>query len=237
MKLVRLFTRQAARRLKPLDRAEMVTILNPEGDRQHLDICLGGKAQIVRVTGLEYQHLATATGNDREDEGERLAGAGGDQDLALLETLDDLEAARGQAADPYRAAVHDTDVLLAGGLDDAGLVRAFQGCDCLCLPSIERTEAFGVVLLEAMYFGKPILSSRLEGSGMNWIVEDGVTGLKFEPANVDSLVAALRQMAADEDARRRMGAAGRAKFEANFSIEHSVDGLQAVYSDLPGPLK
>jgi rhamnosyl/mannosyltransferase len=128
-------------------------------------------------------------------------------------------------------------VEFAGGLDDAGLVRAFQGCDCLCLPSIERTEAFGVVLLEAMYFGKPILSSRLEGSGMNWIVEDGVTGLKFEPANVDSLVAALRQMAADVDARRRMGAAGRDKFEANFSIEHSVDGLQAVYSDLPGPLK
>jgi rhamnosyl/mannosyltransferase len=128
-------------------------------------------------------------------------------------------------------------VEFAGGLDDAGLVRAFQGCDCLCLPSIERTEAFGVVLLEAMYFGKPILSSRLEGSGMNWIVEDGVTGLKFEPMDVDSLVAALRQMAADADARLRMGAAGRAKFEANFSIEHSVDGLQAVYSDLPGPLK
>jgi rhamnosyl/mannosyltransferase len=128
-------------------------------------------------------------------------------------------------------------VEFAGGLDDAGLVQALRDCDCLCLPSIERTEAFGVVLLEAMYFGKPILSSWLEGSGMNWIVEDGVTGLKFEPADVDSLVAALRQMAADADARRRMGAAGRAKFEANFSIDRSVDGLQTVYSDLPGPLK
>ena len=66
--------------------------------------------------------------------------------------------------------------------------QKWQGSDCLCLPSIERTEAFGVVLLEAMYFGKPALSSRLRGSGMDWIVEDGVTGLKFEPGSVDSLV-------------------------------------------------
>ena len=128
-------------------------------------------------------------------------------------------------------------VEFTGGLDDAGLVRAFQACDCLCLPSIERTEAFGVVLLEAMYFGKPILSSRLPGSGMNWIVEDGVNGLKFEPANVDSLADALQRMAADNEARSRMGAAGRAKFEAEFTIERSVDGLANVYSSLPGPLK
>ena len=128
-------------------------------------------------------------------------------------------------------------VEFTGGLDDAGLVRAFQACDCLCLPSIERTEAFGVVLLEAMYFGKPILSSRLPGSGMDWIVEDGVTGLKFEPADVDSLVDALRRMAADGEARRRMGGAGHAKLQARFTIERSVDGLANVYSGLPGPLK
>jgi len=128
-------------------------------------------------------------------------------------------------------------VRFRGGLDDAGLVQAFRACDCLCLPSIERTEAFGVVLLEAMYFGKPVLSSRLLGSGMDWIVEDGVTGLKFEPADIDSLANALRRMAAGPQARRRMGEAGRARFDAQFTIGRSVDGLLNVYKALRAPVK
>jgi glycosyltransferase involved in cell wall biosynthesis len=72
---------------------------------------------------------------------------------------------------------------------------------------------------------------------MDWLVEDGVNGIKFEPADAASLAVALHRMAADEAARRRMGAAGGAKLEAHFTIEHSVDGLANVYRGLPGPLE
>ena len=52
-------------------------------------------------------------------------------------------------------------------------------CDCLCLPSIERTEAFGMVLLEAMFFGKATVIGDVKGSGMGWVVDDGITGLEI----------------------------------------------------------
>ncbi|MEJ2384972.1 MAG: glycosyltransferase, partial [Xanthomonadales bacterium] len=74
--------------------------------------------------------------------GVRLQLVGQGDEAAMLRAL----AARLELGDRVR---------FAGGLDDAGLVQALRDCDCLCLPSIERTEAFGVVLLEAMYFGKP----------------------------------------------------------------------------------
>jgi rhamnosyl/mannosyltransferase len=50
-------------------------------------------------------------------------------------------------------------------------------CDVFCLPSIERTEAFGMVLLESMCFGKPVVASGIPGSGVNWVVRQGGHGI------------------------------------------------------------
>ncbi len=123
-------------------------------------------------------------------------------------------------------------VAFLGSLGDKALAREFAHCDALCLPSIERTEAFGVVLLEAMRFGKPILASRLHGSGMDWLVDEGINGLKFEPADPDSLAGALERLAGDPLAARAMGRRGRERFEAGLTIARSVDGLLDVYGEV-----
>ena len=102
-------------------------------------------------------------------------------------------------------------------------------CDCLCLPSIERTEAFGMVLLEAMYFGKANVISDVVGSGMGWIVDNDVTGIKVEPANADSLAKALERLATDRVETARMGRNGREKFDRQFEINHAVEGLLKIY--------
>ncbi len=59
----------------------------------------------------------------------------------------------------------------------------FKACDVFCLPSIERSEAYGVVQLEAMSFDKPVVSTSIPGSGVSWVNKDGVTGLICNPSD------------------------------------------------------
>jgi rhamnosyl/mannosyltransferase len=123
-------------------------------------------------------------------------------------------------------------VTFHGILDDAALAQQMMDCDCLCLPSIERTEAFGMVLLEAMYFGKATVVSNVEGSGMGWIVDDGVTGIKVNPGDVDLLAQAFRQLSENRKELVAMGKRGREKFDRDFEINHAVEGLVKVYRQI-----
>jgi glycosyltransferase involved in cell wall biosynthesis len=119
-----------------------------------------------------------------------------------------------------------------GGLDDLQLAERLELCDCVCLPSTERTEAFGLVLLEAMAFGKPTISSRVAGSGMTWVVEENVTGLKVPPRNSDALAKAIEQLRSDPELAKRLGEAGRRRFGERFDIGPSVAELQRIYEEL-----
>jgi len=125
-------------------------------------------------------------------------------------------------------------VTFHGGADDAELARLLADCDCLCLPSIERTEAFGMVLLEAMSFGKATVVGDVPGSGMGWIVDQGVTGLKVKPADSGALAEALGELAADRERLRQMGSAGREKFDRLFEINHAVEGVIDTYRAVLG---
>lgn len=120
-------------------------------------------------------------------------------------------------------------VTFHGNLSDANLAQKMADCDCLCLPSVERTEAFGMVLLEAMYFGKAIVVSDVPGSGMGWVVDDGITGIKVKPADANELAGAFKRLAEDKDERIRMGQDGKEKFAQQFEINHAISGLMDVY--------
>ena len=119
-----------------------------------------------------------------------------------------------------------------GKLSAEQLAEQYASCDCLCLPSIERTEAFGLVLLEAMYFGKTTVISDVPGSGMGWIVDDGITGLKVPVADADALAGAFRQLHANRDTLARLGTSGRRKFDRQFHIRQSSDAVAEIYTEL-----
>jgi rhamnosyl/mannosyltransferase len=123
-------------------------------------------------------------------------------------------------------------VRLHGGLDDTQLQELIQRCDCVCLPSIERTEAFGMVLLEAMLYGKPTVVSDVPGSGMGWVVEHGATGIMVAPANPAALAAALTYLQDHRAEARAMGRRGREKFDREFNIDQSVASLIGIYQSL-----
>jgi rhamnosyl/mannosyltransferase len=119
-------------------------------------------------------------------------------------------------------------------LSDADVAQQMSDCDCLCLPSIERTEAFGMVLLEAMYFGKATIVSNVDGSGMGWVVDDGITGIKVKPADANALAGALKRLAANREELVSMGQRGKEKFEQQFDINHAIEGLVTIYQQSIG---
>jgi len=139
----------------------------------------------------------------------------------------------GDQAEELKSLVSSLDlqdrIKFEGHLSDDLLAQKMAECDCLCLPSIERTEAFGMVLLEAMYFGKATVISDVTGSGMGWIVDDGVTGIKVRPANPDALAEALKRLMTDREELDRLGRRGKEKFDQQFEINHAVEGLVEIY--------
>lgn len=121
-------------------------------------------------------------------------------------------------------------VVLAGGLPPPELNALLATCDCLCLPSLERTEAFGLVLLEAMRFGKAIVASDIPGSGVGFVVQDGVSGQMVPVGDSNGLAQALSRLATDRALSMRLGRAGAACFAERFHIQRIALDIKEIYT-------
>jgi glycosyltransferase involved in cell wall biosynthesis len=102
---------------------------------------------------------------------------------------------------------------------------------CRTSPTGDR-DGIPVVLMEAMAAGRPVIAGRLESIAE--LVEDGKSGLLVPPDDVDALAAALVQLVDDADARHRMGLAGRARVEEEFSDAINWDRLEAAIGRVLG---
>ena len=107
------------------------------------------------------------------------------------------------------------------------VVQLYSHAAVFVCPSIY--EPFGLINLEAMACGTPVVASRV--GGIPEVVVDGETGRLVEPGDVAALGQALRETLADPERARRMGAAGRGRVEAHFSWDRIADRTIAVYRD------
>jgi rhamnosyl/mannosyltransferase len=123
-------------------------------------------------------------------------------------------------------------VQLLGRLSDREVELYMRACDVFCLPSVQKSEAFGIVQLEAMRAGRPVVSSRLYGSGIDWVNQDQVTGLTAEPANPAALAHALNRLLADPALARALGANGRRRYEAEFTARRMAEQVRGLYLSL-----
>ena len=121
-------------------------------------------------------------------------------------------------------------VKLLGYCSEPELTALLATCDCFCLPSLERTEAFGVVLLEAMRYGKPIVATAIAGSGVNWVIKE--TGLLVPPQDVLALSEALQEMVDNPQQRILLGEAGQTRFIQVFDIKKVSKKISALYRAL-----
>lgn len=113
-----------------------------------------------------------------------------------------------------------------GRLLEQGMIRAYQDCDALLLPS--RSEGFGYTALEAMACGKPVIASN--NSALPEIVVDGVTGILCETGAVVEFANACQLLRDDPGRCLDMGSLGRQRVEKKFSEAKSIESyIQLIH--------
>jgi rhamnosyl/mannosyltransferase len=119
-------------------------------------------------------------------------------------------------------------VVFLGAVDDEDLASYYRAADVFVLASVARSEAFGIVQLEAMAAGVPVVNTRLD-SGVPYVSLDGLTGLTVEPESPADLARAVRLLLDEPERRSRYGEAARARAKAEFSKEIMVERMLGLY--------
>ena len=116
-------------------------------------------------------------------------------------------------------------------LSDEHLIPFYHACDIFILPSVSRSEAFGIVQLEAMACGKPVVSTNLP-TGVPFVNQHEKTGLVVPPKDIKALAAAINVLLANPDLSRKYGSYAKRRVENEFTKELVADRVMAVYREL-----
>ncbi len=119
-------------------------------------------------------------------------------------------------------------VIFVGRQPDEVLPDFYRAADVVVLPSTDRSEAFGLVLIEAMACGAPVIASNLVG--VRSVVEDGKTGFLVQPRDVGSLVKALESLLKDEKLRQDMSQQAAAAVVERYQWHKIGERLLELYS-------
>jgi glycosyltransferase involved in cell wall biosynthesis len=98
------------------------------------------------------------------------------------------------------------------------------------MPSVQQTEAFGLVFVEAGACAKPVIGTRLPG--VRTVIDDGRTGFLVAPREVDELRMKISALLSDRALAEQFGRAGRRRVEEKYNWESSVRQLDALYREV-----
>ena len=142
-------------------------------------------------------------------------------------------AGDGPLFEQLRSAVLPSTVELLGRQTKEQVFEAMKRAQFLVMPSVWY-EGFPMVIVEAFAHGLPVVCSRL--GGMAEVVEDGVTGLHFEPGDAADLADKVAQLSADPERCRAMGRAARARFTSEYGEAQNIRYLERIYQDAAAAL-
>ena len=187
---------------------ERAAILRKQTGSQHLALSVG---RLVPYKG--YGYLIDAMARLPEDWHLVLGGTG-----PLRDTLEK------QIADLHLAG----RVTLLGYVPDEDLPGWYGACDVFVLPSVMKTEAFGIVQIEAMSCGKPVVATRIPGSGVSWVNCDGVSGVNVPPRDAAALAEGI--LRAYRDAAT-LGPGAAVLFRERYTLDKMIDKIIHIYEN------
>lgn len=121
-------------------------------------------------------------------------------------------------------------VKFLGRVSEEDLIRTYQQSDLLLLPSVNSHEAFGLVLIEAMACGVPVIASNLPG--VRSVFRDGQEGLLCQPGDVNDLIEKIEKILSDENKRQAMSKAARKLAEEKYAWNKVADAILDEFSNL-----
>ncbi len=133
----------------------------------------------------------------------------------------------GPLEDELKAKAAGLPVHFLGRLTDEELKSAFADCDVFVFPSVENSEAFGLVQQEAMVYGKPVINTSLP-TGVPYVSIHGKTGLTVPPRDANALADAIRTLAQDAGLRREYGVNARKRVLEEYDCEGIMEKILAV---------
>ncbi len=237
--------------LKFLDRAEKISVTSPhyiDGSpilRRYREKCVVIPIGIDLALFEETTEIAARARQIRRTHGERTVLFIGRMTLykgieylvKAMESVDGklLVIGSGERFDALKMMVvsHGLEdrVALMSAVSRTDLLAYLRACSVFCLPSISRNEAFGIVQLEAMASGRPVVSSRLD-TGITYSNLDGITGMVVPPRDAGALARALNRILDDPDLGEEMGRRGRRRVEEEFTKEKMAERTFLMYRDL-----
>lgn len=125
-------------------------------------------------------------------------------------------------------------IIFTGTISDEALLRYYAKCDVCVLPSLNRREAFGLVLFEAMSSGKPVIASNIPG--VRSIIPTDC-GFLVPPGDSESLATALNRILFNNGLAKKMGLNARSYIERNHNWERVVECYEQVYKEVSNSLQ
>jgi rhamnosyl/mannosyltransferase len=171
--------------------------------------------RLVEYKGYEYLIKAARY---MDDDYMVLIGGSGPLKIELQRLIDELGV--------------NKKVELLGFVPAEDLAAYFMACDVFCLSSIWKTEAFGIVQIEAMSCGKPVVTTRIAGSGVDWVNANGISGYNVEPQNPEALAKAVRELLSDSQQYAKFSARARVRYQTMFTQQKMVDSCLKLYNDI-----
>ncbi len=124
------------------------------------------------------------------------------------------------------------NIVLLGFQSDVIKNAYLKACDVFVLPSIYKSEAYGIVQIEAMAFGKPVISTRIEGSGVDWVNQNGQSGFTVPIKDSYSIAKSITQLREDKELYNKLSKGALSRYKSMFTTEIMISALIKAYHSL-----
>ena len=123
-------------------------------------------------------------------------------------------------------------VKLLGRVSDGDLPAYYGTCEVFCMSSVQKTEAFGIVQIEAMSCGKPVVATQIPQSGVSWVNKEGISGLNVEPGKAQELAEAIERITGNAETYQRFSEGAKTRYQEMFTKERMIEKCLTIYLEL-----
>ena len=123
-------------------------------------------------------------------------------------------------------------VKVLGYLSDEEAPAYFGACDLFCMSSVYATEAFGIVQIEAMSAGKPVVATKIPGSGVSWVNAHKESGINVEPKDSEALATAFKKILECEDTYNAYSEQASQRYWNMFTKTKMIEKCIEIYKNL-----